>query len=483
MLKNASKTAFVCKGESITWEEFDYKSSILACLIIPRTKGGKCPVLLKLEKSIDALIALVAVLKAGCFYTFADPNSPKERLDKIIQVLSPSLIISHEDYSGGNHLRMIQNYEGLSIDKALLESIDEGIIDCDLAYIFFTSGSTGLPKGVSISHKSVLDFASWACECFCINHQEILANQSPLYFDNSVLDIFVSLQTGACLHLLPNSDFAYPQRITSYLFEHKISLIYFVPSVLTYFANQRAELSNLTCLKKVLFCGEVLSTKALNYWASALPKASFANLYGPTEITDVCAFYKVDRAFSNEEVLPIGKACKNTQILLFDTQNALITKPFIKGELCVRGTCLSRGYYKDAQKSAAAFVQNPLHDDFKDLVYKTGDLASYDEHGLLLLHGRLDNQVKLMGHRVELGEIESVVCSHEGVANAVCLLHDERLVCFYEELKGEVNLRSFLKQRLPSYMIPRRFVRVDGFSKNANGKIDRKAVADLVRNS
>lgn len=476
-LTHPDKTALVEGKLCLSFADLDTYSDHFASLILPFIKP-KEGVLLCLDKGIFAFIALLGVLKAGCFYSFVGPK----REEVVASVLSPALVVG-KVLPGFKSLDMpsLDELLKIEINKNELDTRQAEQIDTDLLYVLFTSGSTGLPKGVSISHKSVIDFTLWVSKEFAFSHEDSLLSQAPFYFDNSILDIFVCLCSGACLHFYER--FAYPQEILAYLLKQNISTIYFVPSVLIYFANTKALKGDLPHLKRVMFCGEVMSTKALNYWASTLPKASFANLYGPSEITDVCAFYKVDRAFSNEEVLPIGKACKNTQILLFDTQNALITKPFIKGELCVRGTCLSRGYYKDAQKSAAAFVQNPLHDDFKDLVYKTGDLASYDEHGLLLLHGRLDNQVKLMGHRVELGEIENVVCSHEGVANAVCLLHDERLVCFYEELKGEVNLRGFLKQRLPSYMIPRRFVRVDGFSKNANGKIDRKAVAGLARNS
>ena len=343
--------------------------------------------------------------------------------------------------------------------------------------MFFTSGSTGVPKGVSIAHKSVIDYTFWVCDTFKISKNECLANQAPFYFDNSILDIFSSIKAGATLHLLPNSLFAFPNKILAYLEERQISFIFWVPSVLIYFANTSA-LDNfaLNSLKKVLFCGEIMPNKQLNYWRKKLPQSLFANLYGPTEITDVCSFYVVDREFSDEELLPIGKACKNTELLVFDEDNKLISpcEVGVKGELFVRGTSLSLGYFRANEKTEQAFLQNPLHNDYLDLVYKTGDIVAYNEVGELLCFGRKDGQIKISGHRVELGEIESVINALDGVKNTACIFKDEMITCFYEGEK--LNLKTLLKDKLPSYMIPRQFIRVDKFKLNDNGKIDRKVL-------
>ncbi|EHQ1324187.1 AMP-binding protein, partial [Campylobacter upsaliensis] len=351
-------------------------------------------------------------------------------------------------------------------------------IDTNLLYVFFTSGSTGLPKGVSISHKSVIDYAFWVSEEFELDENEIIANQAPLYFDNSILDIFPTIKEGGSVHLVPNSLFAFPLKVLEYLENEGVNTIFWVPSVLIYFANTQAlEKFKLEKLKKVLFCGEIMPNKQLNYWRTHLPHTLFANLYGPTEITDVCCFYKVDREFKDEELLPIGKACKNTELLVFDEDKNLINEAGKKGELFVRGTSLSLGYYNDTEKTKAAFIQNPLHNNYLDLLYKTGDIVAYNEFGELLCYGRLDNQIKFKGHRIELGEIEAVLNSHEKIKNSACIFKDDKLIAFYES-EEELDLKGFCKQKLPPYMIASSFVRVEKFALNANGKIDRKILSE-----
>ncbi|EDP6858771.1 AMP-binding protein, partial [Campylobacter upsaliensis] len=286
---------------------------------------------------------------------------------------------------------------------------------------------------VSISHKSVIDYAFWVSEEFELDENEIIANQAPLYFDNSILDIFPTIKEGGSVHLVPNSLFAFPLKVLEYLENEEVNTIFWVPSVLIYFANTQAlEKFKLEKLKKVLFCGEIMPNKQLNYWRTHLPHTLFANLYGPTEITDVCCFYKVDREFKDDELLPIGKACKNTELLVFDENKNFINEAGKKGELYVRGTSLSLGYYNDIEKTKAAFIQNPLHHNYLDLLYKTGDIVAYNEFGELLCYGRLDNQIKFKGHRIELGEIEAVLNSHEKIKNSACIFKDDKLIAFYE---------------------------------------------------
>ncbi len=350
-----------------------------------------------------------------------------------------------------------------------------------MLYVFFTSGSTGIPKGVSIAHKSVIDYTFWVCETFKVHTNEILANQAPFYFDNSILDIFSSIKMGATLHILPNALFAFPKKILQCLENEKISMIFWVPSVLIYFANTQAlQDFSLKNLKKVLFCGEIMPNKQLNVWRKHLPKTLFANLYGPTEITDVCSYYIIDRDFKDEELLPIGKACKNTELLVFDENMQWISPKDvgIKGELYVRGTGLSLGYYNDKEKTQQAFIQNPLHDNFLDRLYKTGDIVAYNALGELLCYGRVDNQIKYMGHRIELGEIESIIHSHPQIKNVACIFKED-IVCFYQS-NEEINFKAFLKDKLPSYMYPKTFIKISDFKLNANGKIDRKALHGLV---
>ncbi|EAH6864514.1 amino acid adenylation domain-containing protein [Campylobacter upsaliensis] len=468
--------------ESISYEEFDILSQKIATKLLKTLPQSpiQSPVLIILPKSIATLASFFGVAKSGNFYTLLDEKMPLERIEKIIKVLKPKAFITSKSLNLKLDLPTLytEDFESYERDEEALIKARLKHIDTNLLYVFFTSGSTGLPKGVSISHKSVIDYAFWVSEEFEFSENSNLANQAPLYFDNSILDIFPTIKEGGSVHLVPNSLFAFPIKVLEYLEKESVNTIFWVPSVLIYFANTDAlEKFKLEKLKKVLFCGEIMPNKQLNYWRSHLPNTLFANLYGPTEITDVCCFYKVDREFKDDELLPIGKACKNTELLVFDENKNFINEAGKKGELYVRGTSLSLGYYNDIEKTKAAFIQNPLHHNYLDLLYKTGDIVAYNEFGELLCYGRLDNQIKFKGHRIELGEIEAVLNSHEKIKNSACIFKDDKLIAFYES-EEELDLKGFCKQKLPPYMIASSFVRVEKFALNANGKIDRKILSE-----
>ncbi|EAK4236667.1 amino acid adenylation domain-containing protein [Campylobacter upsaliensis] len=469
-------------GVSITYKEFDDLSQKVATKLLNTLAKEpiQSPILIILPKSINTLISFFGVAKSGNFYTLLDEKMPLERIEKIISVLKPKAFITSKSLNLKLDLPTLytEDFESYERDEEALIKARLKHIDTNLLYVFFTSGSTGLPKGVSISHKSVIDYAFWVSEEFELDENEIIANQAPLYFDNSILDIFPTIKEGGSVHLVPNSLFAFPLKVLEYLENEGVNTIFWVPSVLIYFANTQAlEKFKLEKLKKVLFCGEIMPNKQLNYWRTHLPHTLFANLYGPTEITDVCCFYKVDREFKDDELLPIGKACKNTELLVFDENKNFINEAGKKGELYVRGTSLSLGYYNDIEKTKAAFIQNPLHHNYLDLLYKTGDIVAYNEFGELLCYGRLDNQIKFKGHRIELGEIEAVLNSHEKIKNSACIFKDDKLIAFYES-EEELDLKGFCKQKLPPYMIASSFVRVEKFALNANGKIDRKILSE-----
>ncbi|EAH8539924.1 amino acid adenylation domain-containing protein [Campylobacter upsaliensis] len=471
-------------GVSITYKEFDDLSQKVATKLLNTLAKEpiQSPILIILPKSINTLISFFGVAKSGNFYTLLDEKMPLERIEKIIKVLKPKAFITSKSLNLKLDLPTLytEDFESYERDEEALIKARLKHIDTNLLYVFFTSGSTGLPKGVSISHKSVIDYAFWVSEEFELDENEIIANQAPLYFDNSILDIFPTIKEGGSVHLVPNSLFAFPLKVLEYLENEGVNTIFWVPSVLIYFANTQAlEKFKLEKLKKVLFCGEIMPNKQLNYWRTHLPHTLFANLYGPTEITDVCCFYKVDREFKDDELLPIGKACKNTELLVFDENKNFIDEAGKKGELYVRGTSLSLGYYNDIEKTKAAFIQNPLHHNYLDLLYKTGDIVAYNEFGELLCYGRVDFQIKFKGHRVELGEIEAVLNSHAKIKNSACIFKNEQIIAFYES-DEELNLKAFLKDKLPSYMIASSFVRVDGFKLNANGKIDRKILSEKI---
>ena len=353
------------------------------------------------------------------------------------------------------------------------------IIDTDLAYVFFTSGSTGVPKGVAITQRSIIDYIDWAAEEFSIDENVKIANQAPFYFDNSILDIYLSMSCGATLYIPPEMYYAFQAKLLAYLEEKKITFIFWVPSALVGSANSGLlERFDLSAIKKVLFCGEVMPNRHLNIWRRVLPEAEFANLYGPTEITDVCSFFRVNREFADDDPLPIGKACRNTEIMLLDDENCLITEPDKKGELCVRGTSLSVGYYANEEKTSVAFVQNPLNPYYEEKIYRTGDLAHYNEFGEIMFDGRKDFQIKHMGYRIELGEIETAILSMEEIDNACCLYDEEhkRIVSVFQSKQGidGLAIRKRLMSILPKYMIPSEYFAVEKMPLNDNGKINRK---------
>lgn len=480
-LKYKDKILFYEDNKSISYKDFDLLCKQLSSKLLELDIHNSS-VLIILPKSIGCLAGFFGVALSGNFYTLLDENTPIDRIKVAADVLKPKIIISNKELDLNIPQISPKDFSSFSINNKLIEQARQKHIDTNLLYVLFTSGSTGTPKGVSISHKSVIDYTFWVEKTFNIKEDEVLANQSPFYFDNSILDIFTTIKAGASLHLIKNNLFAFPNKVLSYIQEHKVSMIFWVPSVLIYFANTNAlSKFDLSSLKKVLFAGEIMPNKQLNIWRNHLKNALFANLYGPTEITDVCAYYIVNRDFKDDELLPIGKACKNTELLVFDENMKLITKPYQKGELYVRGTGLSLGYFANKEKTNEAFIQNPLHDNYQDIVYKTGDVVAYNEFDELLCYGRADNQIKFMGHRIELGEIESVVGGGNLVMNNACIFKDNQIICFYQAT-NEIPLKEYLLSKLPPYMVPKVFIRVDEFKLNANGKIDRKVLQNYEPN-
>ncbi|MBO7155138.1 MAG: amino acid adenylation domain-containing protein [Campylobacter sp.] len=469
------KLAFITPSDSITYISLDEKSSALATQIL-NLNINKSPILIILPKGIEAIISFFGVLKSGNFYTIIDENMPLERINKIIRTLCPTLLITSKDLALNLDLLtiFIDDLPDFKPDQTILNSVK--IIDTDLAYTLFTSGSTGEPKGVSISHKSLIDFTIACVNDLAIDESHIIANQAPFYFDLSVFDIYVNLFARATAHILPKSIFAFPLHALEYLQKNRVTTIIWVPSVLVYFANSNA-LNNLnSSLKMIIACGEMMPTKQLNIWIKAIANAKFYNLYGPTESTLASSYYMVNRELRDDEILPIGKAFSNTELLVFDEDMKLITKPNIKGELYIRGSGLSHGYYNDPVRTAKAFIQNPLQSSYAEPIYKTGDIVAYDEFGDLIYYGRQDSQIKLNGFRIELGEIETALGAHPDIYRVACIFKDYQIIAFYESTNVITNLKEFLKSKLQEYMIPRKFIHKSKFKLNQNGKIDKEAL-------
>ena len=443
------------------------------------------PIAILMEKSADCLIAFMAVAYSGNFYCPIDIDMPLSRKQKIVECLQPELFISKEKYK--NEIKNSLNGEVLLYEEVLSsdKKVDIDAVyqqrdkccDTDLLYVLFTSGSTGVPKGVTISHKSVIDYIDCIQEVFHIDETVTWGNQAPFYFDNSVLDIYSSIKTGASLEIIPKGLFSWPIKLIDYIIEKKINSIFWVPSEMIIVSKLKAldkyKLDGR--IKRILFCGEVMPCKCLNYWKKSIPSALYANLYGPTEITDACTYYIVDRNFDDDEPLPIGKPFKNTDVMLLNDQDEIIEEYDQIGEICVRGSSLSFGYYNNKEKTNQVFIQNPLNDRYNEYIYRTGDLGKYNSFGEIIYLARKDFQIKHMGHRIELGEIETMASAVEGIAMSCCLYDDKRrrIVMFYEGDTETNKLICDLRDKLPDYMVPSKVIAIDNMPLNINGKIDR----------
>ena len=454
--------------------------------------GPRRPVALYLEKSAPAFAAMLGCVWAGCCYSVLDTRQPVARTQQVLAALAPAVLVTDADHADaakalGYTGPVILLDELLAAEKngALLSARRAQAVDVDPLYINFTSGSTGVPKGVTISHRSVLDFIPQFVGIFGITESDILGNQAPFDFDVSVKDLYTALYTGAKVQVIPRAYFSQPTKLMDCLADHKVTVLVWAVSAMCFVSIMNGFGYRVpTTVRQVLFSGEIMPLKHLMKWKTALPQARFVNLYGPTEITCNCTYSILpDRDFAPDEVLPIGRAFPNEKVFLLDENDALVTEPDQTGEICVSGTALALGYYADPVRTAQAFTQNPLNPNWYERIYRTGDLARYDAAGELYYLGRKDFQVKHMGHRVELGEIEAAAMRCDAVTRACCLFDAEkqRLHLFYTGSCEKPELLAALKQSLPPFMQPNTALRLDEMPMNKNGKIDRAALAALTK--
>ena len=333
-----------------------------------------------------------------------------------------------------------------------------------------------------MSHRSVIDFIQHFTDLFHITQDDVIGNQAPFDFDVSVKDIYSALKTGATMEIIPKKLFSIPTGLLDYLCDRKITTAIWVVSALCIITTLKGFTYRIPShLNKILFSGEVMPVKHLNTWRSYLPDALFVNLYGPTEITCNCTYYVVDREFEPGTPIPIGVPFPNETVFLLDENNRLVTEPGQNGELCVAGTALALGYYRDPKRTVTAFVQNPLNPCYPEIIYRTGDLACYGRDGLLYFNGRKDFQIKHMGHRIELGEIEAALETVEGVDRAVCLFLEEKnkIAAFYEGAAVKRDIAVGLEHLLPRYMFPALYRNLTELPRTKNGKVDRQALRRL----
>ena len=462
----------------------DYAERVGTALTEATGGALRSPVLVFVDRKIECLVGFMGVVESGNFYVPIDCKMPFERVKLISDVLNPiaaitvtaadEKVLDQIGFSGVrfNYSAVIQ-YEA-SITK--LVDIRSQIIDLDPVYSIFTSGSTGVPKGVLISHRGMIDLAEWLVDTFGFDETDALGNQTPFYFDGSVKDICICLKAGATLNVIGKKYFTFPKLLIPFLNDRKITSILWATSAIVLVGNSDIlDVAVPAYIKRVAFAGEAMPAKQLKVWMNKLPGARFINLYGPTEITVDCTYYEVDRKFGDDEFIPIGKNCRNKQILVLNEENkqVVVGEP---GELCVRGTGVALGYINNKQKTAEAFVQNPLHDHYEDRIYRTGDIVKFNERGELEFVSRKDFQIKHKGNRIEMGEIEVAVNAIPSVTNAACIFDhpNDKIVLYYTTVDGqELDIINLVKERLPVYMFPEIIILLPVMPYNMNGKIDR----------
>ena len=458
---------------------------------IAQNAAPRQPIALYMDKTVDAICALLGATYAGCCYSFIDLRQPQARIEKIIGKLSPAFVVvddaaldnAREAFPADSQLVTVSELFAPEVDAELLAERRTGVLPTDPLYINFTSGTTGTPKGVTVGHASVISFIPTFCKTLNLTSDDVFANQAPLDFDVSVKDVFGSLSLGATVHLIPRDYFSVPTQLLDYLVERKPTVLVWAVSAMCFVSIMRGfDYAVPDTVRLVAFSGEVMPPKQLARWQAALPNAMFVNLYGPTEITCNCTYHVIDRAYARDEVIPMGKPFAGENVFLVDDAGEFVPESEAghPGEIYVGGPELALGYYNDSERTAEAFVQNPLHDEHHDIVYKTGDLAQYDEDGNLVYLSRVDHQIKHMGQRIELGEIEAAAQAADGVERACCIYDHarQRIRLYYTGTREKDELSAALHEALPPFMMPNTVKQLDDMPLTKNGKIDRTALAE-----
>ena len=480
--KYPTRTAVDDGTVCLSWRELKDLSQRMGTLFCEICDQGE-PVVILAEKSARILAAMFGVVYAGCFYVMVDPSQPAARIREILKILEPQLVVLNDeneellDEAGYTKRKYIlQKSIGKKADIERLQQIRRQSRGTDLLYGIFTSGSTGTPKGIIVSHQAVIDFISHFVEVLGFHDKDRIGNQAPFDFDVSVKDIYTSILTGAALVLIPKELFSLPSKLLDCLCEKEVTVLIWAVSALSMVtALKGLDYRVPGSVRTICFSGEVMPVRQLRMWQEALPDTAFVNLYGPTEITCNCTYYPVKRIFADGEKIPIGRGFPGRKVFLLDDQDKVIHAPGKIGEICVAGESLSEGYYRNPEETKKRFRMINFSGQKEKICYCTGDLGYYDEDGLLYFSGRKDFQIKHMGHRIELEEIESTLNQVEGVERSCCLMDDRRnrLIAFYLGEADPGDVRAYLKKHFPVYMIPHKIQRTEEMPLNKNGKTDR----------
>ena len=448
-----------------------------------RRIGGKGrPVGVCLRHDVYDVLAFLSIAYSGNFYVPLDITLPAERVGQMIAAIAPAAVFAREGMKLPETLpaELVWIQEDCTSAFPPTDEPWRNAKDTDALYVIFTSGSTGVPKGVAVSHRSVIDMAEQFCAVFGFPENAVFGNQAPFDFDVSVKDIYLSLKVGGRLEILEKKLFSFPKLLIERLNERQVdTVIWAVPALkimssLDAFAGERPRY-----LRDVMFSGEVMPPKTLAYWQEKIPAARYVNLYGPTEITCNCTYYIVENDRDPEENIPIGRAFPNCSVFLLEGEEPV--EDGEAGEICVAGSCLALGYYNAPEQTEAAFTPNPLQKAYRETIYRTGDIGRICR-GQLLYMGRRDAQIKHMGHRIEMSEIELCANSAEGVAVSACVYDGEgtRIVLFYQGTAEEKAVFAHMRGKLPKYMLPATVQKMESFPQTRTGKIDRKELYKIA---
>ncbi|MBR1893438.1 MAG: amino acid adenylation domain-containing protein [Lachnospiraceae bacterium] len=484
------KIAYSDSCDEISFSEVLKKAKAIGSALTERI-DSKEAVAVMMGRSVYTIAAMLGVVYSGHIYAPIDASLPSERIHNILDTLKPSAILTDEEsydaaclYGDIAKCDVIkrEDIQSGACDDARLDKIRSNMAETDPLYIIFTSGSSGRPKGVLTSHHSLMCYIDAYSDMMGITSDDVMGCQSPLDYIAAIRDIYVPLKTGASDHLIPKEYFMQPDELFGLLNKKKITAIGWSASALTVLVQLGAFSDiGLDTLKKICFSGSVIGGKVLRKWQDNLPDADFVNQYGPTEATASCTYYRIDHPVEADEMIPIGVPYENYKVFLLkdDNTEALDGE---EGEICVAGPILALGYYNDPERTKSAFTINPLVSAFEERMYRTGDIGKYRSDGCLEFHGRKDRQVKHMGHRVELDEIEVAAGSTDGVGECAAVYNadKETLWLFYSGDAEKRELVLKLREKLPGFMIPRKIKQLDELPKLPNGKTDFGSLKSLA---